>query len=90
MFLKDEEAQIMNKSPINPMYPNSIWKYITVHKTENKNLRRQKENSVDVQINIWNLNGCVDESAFEFTSSFGEDKKEYYVLQIAKIEEEDP
>ena len=90
VFLKEEEVQIMNKSPLNPMYPYSIWKCITIHKTENKNLRRQKENSVDVRINVWNLSGYVDEAAFEYTSSFGQDKNEYYAIQILKIEHEDP
>ena len=89
VFLKDEEVQIMSKSPVNMMYPYSIWKCITIHKTENKNLRRQKENSVEMRINLWNLSSCVDESAFKFRSSFGEDKIEHYAIQILKIEHED-
>ena len=32
----------MQIEPINEKYSFSIWKNIIVHKTENKNLRRQK------------------------------------------------
>ena len=74
---------------MNEMYSNSIWKNIVVHKSENKYLRT-RDKSEDIAINIWNIDGIIDENALKYRSTFSAASRENYRNEIGKIEVAEP
>lgn len=66
-----------------------MWKNIIVRKSENKYLRRSRDRSDDIPINIWNIEGLVDEKCFEYQSSMTSTLKEKYCERILKLSIED-